>query len=166
MIQWGQKSKPPKIPRASNKTQKIPWTKLKPQKDPMLNFWAISNLFTELDGWDTWELSCIFRFFWIPPKCPLKSSYPKKYLPKFSNPKKSRNRKFQTKKNPLIIPITWNPEYPPGLVTTLGSKAKHLQLTSLWSVLSHLFPAIAIRISDGPYLCNSLIQFFNAWNEL
>ena len=28
MIEWGQKSKPPKIPRASNKTQKIPWTKI------------------------------------------------------------------------------------------------------------------------------------------
>ena len=28
----------------------------------------------------------------------LKSSHPKKYLPKFSYPKKSRNRKFQTKK--------------------------------------------------------------------
>ena len=28
----------------------------------------------------------------------LKSSHPKKYLPKFSYPKKSRNQKFQTKK--------------------------------------------------------------------
>ena len=27
------------------------------------------------------------------------SSYPKKYLPKFSYPKKSRNRKFQTPQN-------------------------------------------------------------------
>ena len=25
----------------------------------------------------------------------------------------SRNRKFQTQKNPSIIPVTWNPEYPP-----------------------------------------------------
>ena len=65
-----------------------------------------------------------------------------------------------------LIPVTWNPEYLPGLVRALGSQAKHLQLTSLWSVLSHLFPAIAIRISDGPYLCNSLIQVFKAWNEL
>ena len=32
---------------------------------------------------------------------------------KFSYPKKSRNRKFQTQKNPSIIPVTWNPEYPP-----------------------------------------------------
>ena len=27
-------------------------------------------------------------------------------------PKKSRNRKFQTSKNPSIIRFTWNPEYP------------------------------------------------------
>ena len=27
MIEWGQKSKPPNIPRASNKTPKNPWTK-------------------------------------------------------------------------------------------------------------------------------------------
>lgn len=38
--------------------------------------------------------------------------------------------------------------------------------TSLCSALSHLFPAIAIRMSGGPYLVNSLIQFFKAWNEL
>ena len=34
---------------------------------------------------------------------------PKKYLSKFSYPKKSRNRKFQTQKNPSTIPVTWNP---------------------------------------------------------
>ena len=38
---------------------------------------------------------------------------PKKYLPKFSYPKKPRNRKFQTPTNPSTIPVTWNPEYPP-----------------------------------------------------
>ena len=27
MIEWGQKLKPQKIPRVSNKTQKNPWTK-------------------------------------------------------------------------------------------------------------------------------------------
>ena len=32
---------------------------------------------------------------------------------KFSYPKKSWNRKFQTQKNPSIIPVTWNPKYPP-----------------------------------------------------
>ena len=38
----------------------------------------------------------------------LKSSYPKKYLPK----KKPRNQKFQTQKNPSINHVNWNPEYP------------------------------------------------------
>ena len=42
----------------------------------------------------------------------------------------------------------------------------HIVCTSRWSALSHLFPAIAIRMSGGPYLVNSLIQFFKAWNEL
>ena len=28
MMEWGQKSKPKNIPRASNKTPKIPWTKI------------------------------------------------------------------------------------------------------------------------------------------
>ena len=32
---------------------------------------------------------------------------------KFLYPKKCQNRKFQTPKNPSIIPVTWNPEYPP-----------------------------------------------------
>ena len=48
--------------------------------------------------------------FNYPQKILLKSSYPRKYLPKFSYPKKAWNRKFLTPKNPLIIPVTWNPE--------------------------------------------------------
>jgi len=38
MIEWVQKSKPKKIPRACNKTQKIPGP-----KDPMPNFQALKN---------------------------------------------------------------------------------------------------------------------------
>ena len=39
MIEWGQKSKPKKIPKASNKTQKIPGPKINPppQKKKALN---------------------------------------------------------------------------------------------------------------------------------
>ena len=51
--------------------------------------------------------------YYNPPKSLLKSSYQKKYLPKFSYPKKSWNLKFQTQKNPSIISVTWNNEYPP-----------------------------------------------------
>ena len=34
MIKWGQISKPKKVPRASNKTQKTPWTLNNPKKVP------------------------------------------------------------------------------------------------------------------------------------
>ena len=40
MIEWGQKSKPPKIPRASNKMQKNTWTKISALRNPILNFRA------------------------------------------------------------------------------------------------------------------------------
>ena len=47
------------------------------------------------------------------PKNPhLNQATQKNNLPKFSLLKKSRNWKFQTQKSPLIIPVTWNPEYP------------------------------------------------------
>ena len=47
------------------------------------------------------------------PKNPhLNQATQKNNLPKFSFLKKSRNWKFQTQKSPLIIPVTWNPEYP------------------------------------------------------
>jgi len=39
--QMGAKIKSHKIPRTSNKTQKIPWIKNNPQKDPMPNFGAL-----------------------------------------------------------------------------------------------------------------------------
>ena len=47
--------------------------------------------------------------------------YPKKCLPKFSQPKKSRNWKFQTQKNPSIIPVTQNLDYspPPRITVTM-----------------------------------------------
>ena len=47
--------------------------------------------------------------YYNPQKSLLKSNYQKKYLPKFSYPKKSWNLKFQTQKNPSIISVTWNP---------------------------------------------------------
>ena len=51
--------------------------------------------------------------FNTPKKSLLKSSY----LNQIFVAKKSRNWKFQTQKNPSIIPVIWNPEYPPlGIV--------------------------------------------------
>ena len=82
--------------------------KIKTQKNPMPNFRAIKvylwNYAVGIHG-NYQESSDCFEY---PKKSVLKSSYPKKYLPKFSNPKKlkSRNQKFQTQKNPSIIPVT------------------------------------------------------------
>ena len=44
--------------------------------------------------------------FNTPQKIPTQIKLPKKYLPNFRTQKNSRNRKFQTQKNPSIIPIT------------------------------------------------------------
>ena len=54
----------------------------------------------------------------------------------FPTPKKSRNRKFQTQNNPSIIPVTWNPEYPPGVlkrtvVLLVTFKVKVSRITSV-----------------------------------
>ena len=74
-----------------------------------------------IGGGDYHEYSYFFNFVYPPP--PPKSllthqATQKQYLPKFSYPKKSRNRKFQTPKNPSTIrPVTWNPEYPPAPAT-------------------------------------------------
>ena len=59
--------------------------------------------------------SRIFRLFWIPPppqKSLPKSSDQKNTCQNFPTQKISRNQKFQTPKNPSIIPVTWNPENP------------------------------------------------------
>ena len=107
MIEWGQKSKPKKIPPDQNLTP----------KKPMLNFRAI-KIFrgTTQPGYvgiirrNYHESSDCLEY---PTKSLVKSSYPKKYLPNFPYPKKSWNKKFQTSKNHSIIPVTWNPEYLP-----------------------------------------------------
>ena len=46
-----------------------------------------------------------------PKKSLLKSRYPKNTCGNFPN----QNWKFQTPKNPSIITVTWNPEFPPSL---------------------------------------------------
>ena len=116
MIKWGQISKPKKVPRASNKTQ----------KSPMPNFWALKisgkeskfgcTLIAEQCGRDMQALSRIFRLFWIAKKNLYLSSHPKKYLPNFPTPKNPRIKNFRPKKNlSIIIPVTWNPVHPPSL---------------------------------------------------
>ena len=51
-------------------------------------------------------------WFEDPKKSLLKSSHPKKTTHQISYPKKSQNWKFQMSKNPLIIPVIWDLEYP------------------------------------------------------
>ena len=46
-----------------------------------------------------------------PKKSLLKSGHPKNYFP---NTQKIPESKISNPKNPSIIPVTWNPEYPPG----------------------------------------------------
>ena len=125
MIKWGQISKPKKVPRASNKTQKTPWTLNNPKKSHA-KFLSLKNIFgkeskfgctliAEQCGRDMQALSRIFRLFWIAKKNLYLSSYPKKYLPNFPTPKNPRIKNFRPKKNLSIIPVTWNPVHPPSL---------------------------------------------------
>ena len=88
MIEWGQKSKPPQIPRASNKMQKNTWTKISPLRNPILNFRAkiiySRNYAAGIRGNYHQSSDC----FEYPPKIP----------EKYSNQKISGNRKCQTPK--------------------------------------------------------------------
>ena len=144
MIEWGQKSKPKEIPRASNKTpQKIPGPTINPPKipGPKINppkipcaFLSLKNLQKALNDitwkiWTTVECLCLFiihhtiwiyRMFWIPPKIPY-SKHPQKMLAKFFHPKNSSQSKISNPKNPSIIPITWNLEYPSPPAGSLSS---------------------------------------------
>ena len=116
MIEWIEKSRP----------KKISGPKIDPQKNPMPILWPLKvpergNAITQRKTLEI-EHSCLFihHTIWIYPFPYLilfntpKNPYSNQATQaKFSYPKKSRNRKFQTQKNPSIIPVTWNPEYPP-----------------------------------------------------
>ena len=45
-MEWGQKSKPQKIPIASNKNPKTPWTNIKHQTNSTPNFQKVLNYIT------------------------------------------------------------------------------------------------------------------------
>ena len=99
MIEWGQKSNPKKS-LDQNLTSKQSHAEFPNHK--------ISRGTTPPKSSDCFE---------YPKKSLLQSSYPKKYLPKMKLllPKKSHKLKnFKPPKNPSIIPVTWNPECPPG----------------------------------------------------
>ena len=71
----------------------------------------VCTLFEELRSQGTTDS------FLAPPKNPYSNQATQKILAKFLYPKKSLNWKFQTQKNPSIIPVTWHTEYPPGTLT-------------------------------------------------
>ena len=74
--------------------------------------------------------------FEYPQKSLLKSSHSQKILYKFPYPKKSQNRRSQTQKSPSIIPVTWNPEYPPPPTPWKCSKGRvRAILRCLWHPL-------------------------------
>ena len=119
MIKWGQISKPKKVPRASNKTQKTPWTLNNPKKSHA-KFLSLKNLRKGKQVWLYFNRRTMrpryagtitnLQIVLNSQKKSLLIKPPQKILAKFSYPKKSQNKKFQTQKNLSIIP--WNPVHP------------------------------------------------------
>ena len=113
------------------KGPKIPGPKFNPPKLPSLNFRAIKIYSQNYAAGICWN--CQITNLHIVLNVP-KNSYliklPKKVPAKISNPQKSWN---QSQKNPLIILVTWNPEYPPPF---LGLHPSHF--ASVLSPLSNL----------------------------
>ena len=169
------KVKTQKIPRASSKTQKNPWTKNWPPKNPMPILWPLKvpergNAITQRKTLEIEHL-CLFIHYtiWIypfphlllftsPQKIPTQIKLPK---PNFRTQKKSRNRKFQTQNNPSIIPVTWNPEYPPP---PLGFKAVliwilHFPKPNYWYI------AIYITFSTAVFMIEAVITLHIVFNR-
>ena len=71
-------------------------------------------------------------------KNPYLNQATRKILAIIFHSKKSQNRKFQTLKNPLIIPVTWNLEYPPW--GPKGTKKEKKLLQNLHdNIFTHTF---------------------------
>ena len=120
MIEWGQKSKPQILPRASNKTLQTPGRKINSPKKIHTKRPSLKNFQKALKdktrkglhrttrpgyAGTTTNLQIVLDY----PKNPFLSQATQKMF----LPLKHRNRKFQSQKNPLIFHTPWNPEYPP-----------------------------------------------------
>ena len=145
MTEWDQKSKPHKIPRASNKTP----------KNAMPNFWALKisreenkfcwTLNTEL--WNRGHFHKSFDYSNWPKKSLHKSSHPKKYLPNFRSPKNPGIENFKPNKIlrspcPLKSGVTATPPPPPtlpGLNSDYNHKRFEEFLTSQHSQHSKIY---------------------------
>ena len=116
----------------------------------------------------TRALPRIFRLIWIPPTRPPPPTPPKTYLnpcnqkrkilAKLSNPKKSRNRKFQTPQTEFLRsgPVTWNPKYYPFPPTPRPPA----WLQDLWasetekpSLMPSQYQELLSRRKPGDFLC-------------
>ena len=95
--------------------------KIKTQNNPMLNFRALKisskpnkfgcTLLAKPRGHAGTTMN--LQIVWNTPKNPYLNQATQRITCLIFLPKKSPNRKFKTPKNPLIIPITSNPEDPP-----------------------------------------------------
>ena len=132
-LNGGQKSKPQKTPRASNKTQKNLWSKINPQNIAcqISKPWKKSQnkfgctLFVELCLWEYGGATTNLQIVLNTPKNPyLNQATPKKYFTNFPNPKNPRIKDLKPKKvlrssPPLEIRST-PPPPPPGSVAKDG----------------------------------------------
>ena len=96
MIECGQKSKPRKFPRASNKTQNNHWTKKKNIRNWMFVFVSSSYHLKLSYASTTANLKIVLM---NPKKSLIKSSHPKKSLPHFPTPKNLGNENFKPQKS-------------------------------------------------------------------
>ena len=107
------------------------------------------------------EHSCLFihHTIWIYPfphlilKIPTQIKLPK---PNFRT-QKIPESKFQTQKNPLIIPVTWNPEYPPlgwrYIWYYTESTTEHSRPTPLQYGLFESKDLLPLGAGVLPYIC-------------
>ena len=124
IIEWGQKPKPKKITRASNKTRKKSLDQTLTPKNLYNEFPSLKHFQKALKNKEINVCICLFitPFEVICYECSVCLEYPKKIPQNYQAtekntcqnflPKKSPNKKFQTQNNPSIIPVTSNLEYP------------------------------------------------------
>ena len=96
------------------------------------------------------KLSRMFRLFWIPKKNPyLNQATHKKYsLAKIFLPKKILKSKIlNTNINPLIIPVTWNPELTP-LPQILTVRSNNRQQETVSTQVDHLSVHVAVVVIE------------------
>ena len=102
-----------------------------------------------------------------PQKIPTQIKLPKKILAKFSYPKKSRNRKFQAQKNPLIIPSLEIPSTPPGVTSLFTDSRCNISLTvnSMLNTAGLIFCLPVILNISVPISRWLLIEHHQGWKK-